>query len=139
MTLALFVLFSSLLGLLYCGISTLVYCEAEKQSVVVSKQEIYSLADNSGAEGRFFLGGGSIETEMYYFYYIKTQGAFKIHKVKADDVFLHEDDIKKAYVEERVTKTIHPKNWLIFDLPNTETHLIVPKGTVVQYYRIDLE
>ena len=35
MTLALFVLFSSLLGLLYCGISTLVYCEAEKQSVVV--------------------------------------------------------------------------------------------------------
>lgn len=126
-------------GLFYWGISAASYCAAEKQSVVVSKQEIYSLADNTGAEGRFLLGGGTIKTEMYYFYYIKVRGTFKIHKVKADDVFLHEDDITKAYVEEREIRAVHPKNWLLFDLPSTETHIYVPKGTVVQHYRIDLE
>lgn len=126
-------------GFFYWGISSIGYFAAEKESVAVSKREIYSLADNTGAEGRFLLGGGSINTEMYYFYYIKVQGTFKIHKVKADDVFLHEDDIKKAYVEEREMRAVHPKNWWLLNIPSTETHIYVPKGTVVQHYRIDLE
>ena len=69
-------------------VSTMIYdnlVEPEKHFVVDEQTEIFSIGNEVGVEGSFVLGSGHIESEMYYFYYVKGEsGGIVINKVKAD-------------------------------------------------------
>lgn len=133
-------------ALVVMPISTYCYdtlVEPEKTFVEYEKTEIFSIGNEVGVEGSFVLGSGHIESEMYYFYYVKGEsGGIVINKIKADYVEIIEHDSDKAYIV---------KGYMDYDDPNyfwTEgnSHLflteyvriMVPEGTIKYSYNIQL-
>lgn len=65
----------------------------------VSQQDIVALKDNSNIHGSFFLGTGSIDEEMYYYYMADNgNGGYTMEKVEADDCTIYEDSPDAPYL-----------------------------------------
>ncbi len=106
--------------------------------------EIYSLKDSKNIEGKFFLGRGYIETEEYYYFYIKTERGLTLEKIKVNDIYIKETDEespKFVYQYHENTYLIFNEFFRIFGMnPYTKDKVLkVPSGTVTKEYTIDLE
>lgn len=106
--------------------------------------EIYSLKDSKDIEGKFFLGRGYIETEEYYYFYIKTERGLTLEKIKTDDIYIQETDEespKFVYQYHKNTYIIFNEFLRIFGMnPYTKDKVLkVPTGTVTTEYNLDLK
>ena len=127
-------------------VSTMIYdnlVEPEKHFVVDKQTEIFSIGNEVGVEGSFVLGSGHIESEMYYFYYVKGEsGGIVINKVKADCVEIIEHDSDKAYIIEGYMDYDNPNYFWTegnSHLFSTEyVRIMVPEGTIKYSYNIQL-
>lgn len=99
------------------------FYEAEYHEVVYN--EIYSINRNNEVSGRFCLGCGTIESNTYYYFYIKTSdNTYKLVKQKhADNVYIVESD--SAW---RVTENKNASSAYVY------YEIIVPKGTIIQSF-----
>lgn len=133
-------------ALIVMPISTYCYdtlVEPEKTFVEYEKTEIYSIGNEVGIEGHFVLGSGSIESEMYYFYYVGGQnGGIIIDKVKAENVEIIEQDIENAYIISGYMDYVNPNYFWTEGNSHcfaTEyTRILVPRGTIKYSYNIQL-
>lgn len=104
--------------------------------------ELIALKDGSAASGSFFLGTGSIDEKLYYYYLEETPKGIQSKKLAAgDNVYLH-------YTVENTPPTLktiktRPESdfiyflgsWLTFE----EYHFYVPHSAVTNEVMIDLE
>lgn len=104
--------------------------------------ELLALKDGTAASGSFFLGTGSIDGKLYYYYLEETPKGIQSKKLAAgDNVYLH-------YTEENtppMLKTIktRPESDFIYFLGSWSTlleyHFYVPQSAVTNEVMIDLE
>ncbi len=60
--------------------------------VKTADQEMISVRDDIGINGSFFLGIGSIDTDAYYVYYVRTgENSFVQQRIEANNVTIIED------------------------------------------------
>lgn len=100
---------------------------------------IIALKDNQNISGHFYLMGGYVNEDLYYYYAKETERGYKTEKVKADLCYI-------VYTEEsprieQYTATGFKHWWTyIYAFPNYASYTIyVPSGTVTTEYAIDLE
>ena len=121
-----------------CGVS--VDCEWQKDS----SQTIYSVTNHTGIEGHFVLGTGSINTEMYYFYFEEGELGLRIGKLKASETEIIESDSEYTIPEIVTYKLVPKKNDWFFGLgnerlfPKYKKVLSLPKGSIKVKYEIEL-
>lgn len=102
--------------------------------------EIYALADNSGIEGSFFLGSGSIDEEMKYVYVVEVEGkGYKMHTIDADSAYVQYYDGTPKMVETTYWFKSELLNFFGICPSGTEYIFYIPEGSITNSYVIDLE
>lgn len=107
-------------------------------------KELIALQDNVSANGEFFLGSGSIDSENYYYYmYSIESGGLKQDKVSASSVtlFYLEDANEKPRIVEFEKEY---KGLLSIALNNaikerSTYEIYIPKGSITEEISIDLK
>lgn len=133
-------------GLLTSVISVVCWVESNEPTMDINNPiscvECYGVNDVVGVEGHFALGSGSVESEMYLFYYVKGEfGGYKIAKTEADNVEIieREDSEPIAYLKTYEQKVEYNLFFGIGDLgADDKKMLFVPKGTIKVNFNIDL-
>lgn len=127
----------------------------EENFTYLKKERIYNVSNDTRISGRFFIGSGYInERESYFVFSKDSSGGYLRKGFPVAETIVYEDTTELSsftpYVEypigllvklDRITKDTISKEE--FDLTNSlwssndKTKLHVPKGTVVQEYKID--
>lgn len=130
-------------------------------------QEIATLQDTTQANGRYFLGTGTYQEEMYYFYYVETENGYVFNKLSPE-----RENVYIKYIQGEASPRIEEACeysvlavkekpsfwWNIFSwiclkdysvgdiyekkptLFSSPTYTIyVPEGSIVEEYDIDLQ
>ena len=99
---------------------------------------IVALEDNVTSRGQFFLGTGTSESDVYYYYMIDTERGYVMQNIKASKAYIKYDTKPRIAVENGCGF----KHWYnnIWAFP-TRTHytIYVPEGTILNNYNIDLK
>lgn len=105
-----------------------------------STTPIAVMADSTGAHGQFVLGTGTVETDMYYFYYTKKGDGYVSGKLKADGVTIYTQD-GAPRIETWVC--VPTKEARLWDFqPCNYGHkykIIVPEGSITPFYQFDAQ
>lgn len=102
--------------------------------------DLVAVADGSHTKGSFSIFSGSISEEQYYFFYYNDgNGGYKQSKVPAYKTQI----IEKPDARPELIKVVdHDYGWrsLGYEAGNGSTwKIIVPEGTIVRQYNLDLE
>lgn len=124
-------------GLICLGISSCVKDESMNIELVDS-QNIIALKDSQNIDGQFYLMGGYVKEDLYYYYAKETEFGYKCDKVKASDSFVVYTDGQPKIETYKATSFKHW--WMyIYAIPeHTHYSIYVPAGTVTNEYKIDL-
>jgi len=113
------------------------------ETYVNKSTELVSLGDNTTLEGNFFLGTGSIDDEMYYFYYQKDGDGYSFGKTKAAKaVIYYSEDAPR--IDDISCERLSRWSW-VFDpvgcdlLYDMRDRIYVPEGTIKENYILDLQ
>lgn len=112
--------------------------------VEVNRVNIYSINNNNDIEGSFALGCGSINSQMYFYYYISTDYGYSIEKIRSDGVIFVEDNdcIDYGYISFIEKQLINEDNFFGFGkwVPNPEplTVIHLPKNSVKIDFNVSL-
>lgn len=99
---------------------------------------IISLEDNMKQQGNFFLGTGTADEQLYYYFVLNTEHGFKVENVSAKDTYIRYDSQPRIIIK----RAIGFKNWYnyIWAIPiKTQNVIYVPEGTIINNYNIDLQ
>lgn len=104
--------------------------------------DIVALQDNDGVQGRFFLGSGTIGSEMYYYYYYECgKNCYKFGKANAATASIIEGSDIKPHIElfsERFTE-----DWMnsigIKPITRGRLEFHIPTGSLKQGFAVDLQ
>jgi len=123
---------ASIFTLVFIGSKVPQHWEIQKRS------ELVALQDNINSEGSFFLGSGSVEGELKYYFYERKGEGFVANSIHSDGVILLESD--EAAYEQWLKKDDKWWYW-IFVLSGSEQKTIIkiPKGTILNNYNLDLK
>jgi len=103
--------------------------------------ELLSVKDSVSSYGRFALGSGTIQGEMYYFGYIRENNGFKVFKIKGGDDLLIVENGESSAVYEEYNPKVKMKLWglAVGETPKDRV-LYVPKDTIyLNQYELDLK
>lgn len=115
---------------------------------MVLKEEIITLKDNVETKGSFFVGSGNINGQMKYYFMVKTVDGNIMKESPATNTYIQETNSDVGYhMTYKKYTTIDPKhknNWYYTDKEKearrySKEILIVPNGTILHEYKIDLE
>ena len=67
--------------------SIITSCCAEIEYNVVSDTKIIALKDNQNVNGSFYIMGGYVDEDLYYYYATETEFGYKTEKIKADNAY----------------------------------------------------
>lgn len=101
--------------------------------------EIIALKDNMAVEGQFYLFGGHINGDLYYFYAQKTDIGYTTKKVKASNCYInYTSDTPKIELYE--AKGFKKWTTWIYGIPTYYHYSIfVPEGSLTTDFEINLE
>lgn len=127
-------------GILTIIVSIITHATFDSEEYLPTETKIVALKDNVTSKGSFFLGSGSIEGDMTYFYMVQKERGMKIESISAESAYIVEEDRKDGVIEEYDFRF---KNEIIeFWFPNWgigDTVIKIPKGSIIQNYSVDLE
>lgn len=120
------------------GIASFIGYAFPQRAEPSDRYELVALRDNIGMSGSFFLGTGSIDQEITYFFYRKEGTGFKADKVSNAVIF--EDEETQPYVQ-KYDSEFKNSFWDIFVFPMKEypTEIHIPKGSILQNYTLNLK
>ena len=72
--------------------SAIVSCYAEIDYNVVSDTKIIALKDNQNVSGNFYIMGGYVDEDLYYYYATETKFGYKTEKIKANMAYIKYTD-----------------------------------------------
>lgn len=105
----------------------------------VSDTKIIALKDNQNVSGSFYIMGGYVDEDLYYYYATETEFGYKTEKIKADNAYIKYTDGEthiETYEAEFVNDYVYG-----FAAPNYSDRYIIycPDGTVTNEFSVDLE
>lgn len=100
-------------------------------------EPIYALRDNVGQSGQFFLGCGSVDSELKYFYVVDTSNGKHVASVPAARTYIAESNVPTITTisYDWANKSL---NWIAFCMKDDDYIFSVPPGTILNDYEIDL-
>ena len=106
---------------------------------MVSDTKIVALKDNQNVNGSFYIMGGYVDEDLYYYYATETEFGYKTEKIKADNVYIKYTD-GETHIEEYQPEFVNDYVYL-FAVPSYSHRYIIycPDGTVTNEFNIDLE
>ena len=127
----------SLLALLLVLIMNIVcYVPSEEGYVLENTQEIYTLKDNSYLSGYGFISVRIEEEDKYTYMVINDDGTYSKENIESNNVRIKEVDDVTPVLEKYVCESKN-RFWSIES--KTRYYFVVPKGTVVNTFNVDLE
>jgi len=135
----LFVMISTAI-LFVCGVvMSIKVSTTEELSRVEKSYNIYSLRNEDGISGTFFLGSGSIENEIYYVVLAKNKHGYYQEIIKGT-VYFVESDEETPRVEKIDYYKYGVNESMLFNFSWVQRKhyvIYVPKNTLIIDYRID--
>lgn len=132
----------TLVGLLAGLVITLIGAAMPWKSneVITRDNAIYSISNQSGIEGSFVLGTGTIKEEMYYYYFIEEEYGKKLEKIKVSDCYLQDTDGAPTLIHYSREYTNPVIRFLFgeYSISGGRTIIYVPPDTVKEVYNIDI-
>ena len=126
--------------ILWLSIGSIIGCFMPTVDIKETK-ELYTLQYGSEINGRFFLGCGSIDEEMYYVYIVKEDRGKQIQtlEIDANNIYLNDNT-------DTPTLDIYSKDfkyewmyWFAAPTMGYEYVFNIPSGSIDYEYNIDLE
>lgn len=134
--LLIFILTSSLVFLLA---SAVVSSNAEIKYNLESDTKIIALKDNQNVSGSFYIMGGHINEDLYYYYATETEFGYKTEKVRAGNAYIKYTD-GETHIEKYVGEFANDSLYLWGDcLCDNRFIIYCPEGTVTNEFNVDLE
>lgn len=101
-----------------------------------------ALRDNMGTSGTFFLGTGSVDSKMKYFYLIKDgQGRMSIEGIYVNNAYLVEFADDSSMAPHILREYTHFKSWILRVLLiyyKDTTTFYIPEGSIQYNFNVDL-
>lgn len=119
--------------------STIVTGCAEINYNVVSDTKIIALKDNQNISGNFYIMGGYVNENLYYYYATETEFGYKTEKVRADNTYIKYTD-GETHIERYIGEFANDSaNIWGFPMCNDRYIIYCPDGTVTNEFIVDLE
>lgn len=119
--------------------SGIVSCIAEVDYDMESDTKIVALKDNQNVNGSFYIMGGYVDEDLYYYYATETEFGYKTEKVKSENVYIKYTD-GETHIEKYEPKFVNEFSYLFGFPMQLSRHIIYcPEGTVTNEFRVDLE
>ena len=101
--------------------------------------KIVALKDNQNVNGSFYIMGGYVDEDLYYYYATETEFGYKTEKVKSENTYIKYTD-DETHIEKYEPKFVNEFAYLFGFPMQLSRHIIYcPEGTVTNDFRIDLE
>lgn len=133
-------LIAFLISLICFFMSSIIISEfAELDYKETNDTKIIALKDNQNINGRFYIMGGYVDEEMYYYYAEETELGYKTEKVKAENSYIKYTDEEphiKAYEAEFKNDYVY-----LFAACVADKRYVIhcPENTITTEYVVDLE
>ena len=112
---------------------------AEINYNVVSDTKIIALKDNQNISGNFYIMGGYVNENLYYYYATETEFGYKTEKARADNAYIKYTD-GETHIERYVGEFANNSaNLWGFPMCNDRYIIYCPDGTVTNEFIVDLE
>lgn len=105
----------------------------------VSDTKIIALKDNQNVSGSFYIMGGYVDEDLYYYYATETEFGYKTEKIEADNAYIKYTD-GETHIEEYEAEFVNDYVYW-FAVPSVSNRYIIycPEGTVTNEFSVDLE
>lgn len=120
------------------GVAALVGSVLPHEEKVAGQLEIVALADATHMEGRFYLFGGSVDSEPVYRYYYRADGGYRMGWKSVHDSLIIETETGTPRYE-KIEDRRETDWWGLGGAANTRYIFYVPPGTVTNDFSLDLE
>lgn len=119
--------------------SAITSCCAEIEYNMVSDTKIIALKDNQNVSGNFYIMGGYVDEDLYYYYATETEFGYKTEKIKADNAYIKYTN-GETHIERYQAEFVNAISYF-FGVPICDDRYIVycPDGTVTNEFNVDLE
>ena len=101
---------------------------------------IVALKDTNRANGNFFIGSGHVDTDLYYYYFTKTEDDGKqFEKVNAEEALIYDTEKENPHL---LIESMHHSNGLVnffFVTEKQRYSFYIPEGSINYSFTIDLE
>lgn len=112
---------------------------AEVDYNMVSDTKIIALKDNQNVNGRFYIMGGYVNEDLYYYYATETEFGYKTEKVKSENAYIKYTD-GETHIEKYEPEFVNEFAYLFgFPMQLSRHTIYCPEGTVTNEFRVDLE
>ena len=125
--------------LVFLSASLVVSTFAENNYNVASDTKIIALKDNQNVNGSFYIMGGYVDEDLYYYYATETEFGYNTEKIRADCAYIKYTD-GEAHIERYDAEFINDY-WNFFATPIYDNRYIIycPEGTITNEFNVDLE
>ena len=120
------------------GASAIISCD-EPNYNMVSDTKIVALKDNQNISGNFYIFGGYVNEDLYYYYATETEFGYKTEKVSSANAYIKYTD-GETHIE-RYEGEFASKKAYVWGFPMYVDKYIIycPDGTVTNEFNVDLE
>lgn len=123
----------------YLCASGIIFLFAKVEYSTISDTKIVALKDNQNINGSFYIMGGYIEEDLYYYYAIETEFGYKVEKIRANNVYIKYTDGNTRIERCRAKFTNNIFNFFGFPIHDDRYVIYCPEGTITNEFNIDLE
>lgn len=131
---------SILVSFVFLLVSSAIATEhAEIEYHAISDTKIIALKDNQNISGNFYIMGGYVGEDLYYYYATETELGYKTEKIKAGNTYIkytdeepHIEKLKGEFANDSVN---------LWAAPMCVDRYIIycPEGTITNEFSVDLE
>lgn len=106
---------------------------------VIEDTKIVALKDNQNIHGNFYIMGGYVNEDLYYYYATETEFGYKTEKISSDNAYIKYTD-GEPHIE-KYTAEFSKDSANIWGVPLYSDRYVIycPEGTVTNEFKVDLE
>lgn len=106
---------------------------------VIEDTKIVALKDNQNIHGNFYIMGGYVNEDLYYYYATETEFGYKTEKISSDNAYIKYTD-GEPHIE-RYTAEFANDSANMWGTPLYLDRYVIycPEGTVTNEFKVDLE
>lgn len=112
------------------------------ETETIFQAPIYSISDQNQQKGNFVLGSGYVDSNLYIYYVAELEAGKQIKRADRESTTIVESDAESPSVtivgERYKWEWV---NWLAIDFHSRldQTTIVVPNGTIITEYKVDLK
>lgn len=134
------IFFSVSMTLIVLLVSSLIVSNcAETKYNMISDTKIIALKDNQNMNGNFYIFGGYVDEDLYYYYATETEFGYKTEKIEAENTYIRYTN-KEPHIERYCAEFVNNRAHLLgFCMLDDKYIIYCPEGTVTNEFKVDLE